>query len=500
MSKDLSVNQRFSSRWGLLLSALGIAVGTGNIWRFPRIAAQNGGEEGAGALIIAWVCFLFLWSIPLIITEYLIGKKQRSGVVGSFASGIGKKYSWMGGFVAFVATAISFFYAVIVGWALYYFFQYLINPLPVEASTSLETWNGFQHGPLPFLFHLFAVLVGALAIAKGIKSIEKVNKVLIPTLLVIILFSVIRALTLPGAGEGIAYLFRPQWSQLGDPSLWLQALTQNAWDTGAGWGLFITYAAYMKAEHGAVKNAFITGIGNNTVSLLMAIMIFGTVFSVMQTGLGYTDGEVLEVMQTAGPASTGLTFIWMPQLFGMMPLGKPLAVLFFLGLSFAGFSSLISMLELSTRTLVDRGMKRKKALWIVISVVYVLGIPSAMSLDILSNQDFVWGIGLMISGALIAIYAIKYGVEKLRHETNKERVNDWKIRKLWGAIIKYFISIAVAILLIWWMYLSATVFAPDDWYNPFNPFSVMSCLVQWGIVTAALLIFNRKLVSKEIIN
>lgn len=498
MSRDTSVNQRFSSRWGLLLSALGIAVGTGNIWRFPRIAAQNGGEDGAGALIIAWVCFLFLWSIPLIIAEYLIGKKQRSGVVGSFASGIGKKYSWMGGFVAFVATAISFFYAVIVGWSLFYFFHYLTTALPSEASLSLDTWNNFQHGPLPFLFHLLAIGVGAMAISQGVRSIERVNKILIPVLLVIILFSVIRALTLPGAGEGIAYLFHPQWSQLGDPSIWLQALTQNAWDTGAGWGLFITYAAYMKTEHGAVKNAFITGIGNNTVSILMAIMIFGTVFSVMQTGLGYSDGEVLEVMQTAGPASTGLTFIWMPQLFGMMPLGKPLAVLFFLGLSFAGFSSLISMLELSTRTLVDRGVRRKKALWIVIIVVYLLGIPSAMSLDVLSNQDFVWGIGLMISGALIAFYVIKYGVDKIRTETNRDRINDWTILKIWNSILKYFIPLAVMILLIWWMYLSATEFAPDDWYNPFNPFSVMSCLVQWGAITILLLIINRNLVSKNL--
>ncbi len=496
MKTDLSVNQRFSSRWGLLLSALGIAVGTGNIWRFPRIAAQNGAEEGAGALIIAWVCFLFLWSIPLIIAEYLIGKKQRSGVVGSFASGIGKKYAWMGGFVAFVATAISFFYAVIVGWALFYFFKYLLGPLPMDSQTSLNTWNSFQGSLLPFIFHLMAIIVGAMAIARGVRSIERVNKVLIPTLLVIIIISVIRALTLPGSLDGIAYLFRPEWSQLKDPSLWLQALTQNAWDTGAGWGLFLTYAAYMKAEHGTVKNAFITGIGNNTVSILMAIMIFGTVFSVMQTGLGYSDREVLEVMQTAGPASTGLTFIWMPQLFGMMPFGKPLAVIFFLGLSFAGFSSLISMLELSTRTLVDRGVKRRKALWIIISVVYLMGIPSAMSLDLLSNQDFVWGIGLMISGALIAFYGIRYGIEKMRAAQVEEDGNDWKIKKIWAVIIRYFVPLAVTALLAWWLYLSVTEFAPDSWYNPFDPFSIMSCLLQWGLVVLVLVYVNRNLIKR----
>ena len=492
MAIDKSVNQRFSSRTGLLLSALGIAVGTGNIWRFPRIAAQNGGEEGAGALIIAWIVFLFLWSIPLIISEYLIGKKHRSGVVGAFSQGMGKKWAWMGSFVAIVATAISFFYAVIVGWSLYYFIILLVNPLPADASSAIAIWDNFQSGYLPFLTHLIAVALGIIAISKGIRSIEKVNKILIPVLIVIILFAVFRAVSLPGAGKGIAYLFRPDWSQLKDPQIWLQALTQNAWDTGAGWGLFMTYAAYMKIEHGSVKNAFITGIGNNTISILMAIMIFGTVFSVMQSGLGYTDAQVLEVMQRSGPASTGLTFIWMPRLFAMMTLGKPLAVLFFLGLSFAGFSSLISMFELSTRVLVDRGINRKKALWMVVAVAYIFGVPSAIKLDILTNQDFVWGLGLIISGVFIAIHAVKMGLENLKSPDILSS-SDWKLRKIWDILLKYFIPVAGTVLLLWWMYLSATVFAPGEWYNPFNPFSVMTCLLQWGGLIAIFIFFNKKI-------
>ena len=491
MSLDQSVNQRFSSRTGLLLSALGIAVGTGNIWRFPRIAAQNGGDEGAGALIIAWITFLFLWSIPLIIAEYFIGKRHRSGVVSAFAKGMGQRYAWMGAFVAFVATAISFFYAIIVGWSLYYFFQMLINPLPADSATSLALWENFQGGYLPFVTHIIAVVAGVIAISKGVKSIEKVNKILIPVLLVIILIAVFRAITLPGASDGIAYLFRPQWSQLKDPNIWLQALTQNAWDTGAGWGLFLTYAAYMKMEHGSVKNAFITGIGNNVISLLMAIMIFGTVFSVMQSGMGYSDKEVLDVMRNSGPASTGLTFIWMPQLFGMMSFGKPLAALFFLGLAFAGFSSLISMFELTTRVLVDKGIKRKKALWIVVGTAYVLGIPSAMSLDILANQDFVWGLGLIISGIFIALHALKYGLDKFK-TSDLMPASDWKAGKWWNFLLRYFIPAGGVILLMWWMYLSATQFAPDNWYNPLNPFSVMTCILQWAVVTGLFVYYNRR--------
>jgi neurotransmitter:Na+ symporter, NSS family len=491
-SEDTSVNQRFGTRAGLLLSALGIAVGTGNIWRFPRIAAQSGGDEGAGALIFAWVLFLLLWSVPLIIAEYMIGRRFRFGVIGSFVKGMGRRFAWMGAFVAFVATAIGFFYAVIVGWSLYYFFQMLFFPLPADNASSMLIWDSFQASNWPFLMHFIAIVAGAFAIWKGVKSIEKVNKVLIPLLILIIFAAVIRAFTLPGSGAGIAYLFRIEWAQLQTPEIWLQALTQNAWDTGAGWGLFLSYAAYMHARHGTVKNAFITGLGNNIISILMAIMIFGTVFSVLQYGYGYADAEVLDVMKTSGPASTGLTFIWMPQLFEKMGGGNILAIFFFLGLACAGFSSLMSMLELSTRALVDRGVRRKKAVLIIVFFVYLLGVPSAISLDILSNQDFVWGLGLMISGVFIATFGIRYGLTRLKAET-EFAPGDWYPGFWWNILIRYFVPAAGIILLLWWMWLSITSFDPEAWYNPFRPFSLMTVLVQWGLVIGLFVLFNKRI-------
>jgi len=490
---DTSVDQRFSSRLAMLLSTLGIAVGTGNIWRFPRIAAQNGGDDGAGSLLIAWLIFLFLWSVPLIIAEYLLGAKYRKGVIGAFAASMGRRFAWMGSFVGFVAAAISFFYAVIVGWAMYYFFQSLFYPLPSDNASSLSIWENFQSSYLPFLFHFAAVGLGAMAIWKGIRSIEKVNMVLIPVLLLIIIITFIRAITLPGAFEGVAYLFRPDWAQLAKPEIWLHALTQNAWDTGAGWGLFLTYAAYMKKEHGTVKNAFITGIGNNTISLLMAIIIFSTVFSVLQHGQGFTDSQVLDVMKTSGPASTGLTFIWIPQLFGTMQFGRVLATMFFLGLCFAGFTSMISMFELSARVFVDRGIQRKKALRIIIPIVYLLGIPSVMSLDFLSNQDFVWGIGLIISGVFVAISLIVSGVNSFQKSVSEE--SSYRLGWFWKNIILYFVPVAGVMLLFWWMMLAATRFAPGEWYNVFNPFSIMTCLVQWFLVIGIFIFWNKKIVG-----
>lgn len=492
-----STAPRFSSRLGLLLSVLGIAVGTGNIWRFPRIAAQNGGEEGAGAFLLAWFLFLFLWSIPLIIAEYALGRKGRLGVVGTFAKIAGERFAWMGAFVGFVATAIMFYYSVVAGWCVYYFIEMVSNPLPLTHEAATGVWDSLQSGYGPIGFHALAMGLGGLAIWKGVQSIERVNKVLIPALLLVVLIALVRAITLPGAGDGIRFLFTPQWELLAQPRIWLEALTQNAWDTGAGWGLILTYAAYMQARHGVVQNAIITGFGNNLVSLIAAVTIFGTVFAVLGTQM--TQGEVLDVMKTSGPASTGLTFIWMPQLFQQIPLGKLFAILFFLGLSFAAFSSLISMIELATRVFVDAGLTRTKAVAAVCTIGFTLGIPSAVNLNVLGNQDFVWGVALMISGAFVAFAVIRYGTSRFRTEVVEAEGSDWRATRGWDLLISYAVPLQAVVLLVWWLYQAAVVYAPDTWFNPLDPYSVMTCLVQWGVILIGLILLNRWMVRKTIL-
>lgn len=491
-----SDSQRFSTRWGLIVSVLGIAVGTGNIWRFPRIAATNAGGEGAGAFLVAWVVFLFVWSIPLIIAEYALGRKGRKGVVGTFAKIAGERFAWMGGFVGFVATAIMFYYAVIAGWCVFYFIEMLTNPLPLSVESARGVWDSFQAGGTPVLFHAFAMGLGAMAVWKGVASIERVNKILIPTLLLIVLLALARTLTLEGAMDGLAFLFTPQWEMLGRPQVWLEALTQNAWDTGAGWGLILSYGAYMQARHGVVSNAFITGIGNNIVSLLAAMIIFGTVFAIL--GAQMSQGEVLDIMQTSGPAGTGLTFIWMPQLFAEMPLGRTLAILFFLGLAFAAFSSLISMIELATRVCTDMGVGRPQAVGAVGAVGFVLGLPSALHLGFLANQDFVWGIGLLISGAFVAFAVIRYGTRRFRLEAIVGGLGDVNPGRGWDLLAGVVVPAEAAVLLGWWLYQSAAVYAPQTWFNPLEPYSIMTCLVQWGVVLAVLIALNRWMAQRTL--
>lgn len=489
-----SQEHRFSSRWGLILSVLGIAVGTGNIWRFPRIAAQNGAQSGAGAFLVAWVVFLVVWSLPLIVAEYALGRMGRRGVIGTFARLGGEKMAWMGGFVGLVASAIMFYYSVVAGWCVYYLGQALVAEPPTDASEAMATWDAFQGGVVPVVLHALVMGVGAVAVSKGVRSIERINRVLIPTLLVIVVLSLLRALSLEGSGSGLSYLFSPDWSQLEKPEIWLEALTQNAWDTGAGWGLILSYAAYMHGRDSVVKNALITGVTNNVVSLVAAMTIFGTVFAVL--GAQMSRAEVLEIMKDSGPASTGLTFIWMPQLFAKMALGRPLAVAFFLGLSFAAVSSLISMIELATRILVDAGATRSRAVKVVFVVGFTLGLPSALDTDILSNQDFVWGVGLMISGLFVALLASKVGFERLRSEF-RDNPEDWDPGPGWSFVLQRVVPVLAIVLLAWWLYLSATAYAPETWWNPLEPFSVMTCLVQWALGMGLLALVARRLTGKS---
>ncbi len=169
--------------------------------------------------------------------------------------------------------------------------------------------------------------------------------------------------------------------------------------------------------------------------------------------------------------------------------GNILSILFFLGLTFAGFSSLIAQLELPTRVLVDAGVRRNRAIVIIVILIFLFGIPSARNLNLLSNQDFVWGVALMISGALIASLIIKQGAQNIRLELNSVP-GDKTLGKWWVYIISLFIPVAAVVLLIWWLVQS---FVPGEWYKPFTEFSFMSCIFQWSIVVLILLIFNRKL-------
>jgi NSS family neurotransmitter:Na+ symporter len=181
-----------------------------------------------------------------------------------------------------------------------------------------------------------------------------------------------------------------------------------------------------------------------------------------------------------------------------MPAGNVFAILFFLGLSFAAFSSLIAMIELSTRILVDLGIARRQAILGVCIVGFTLGVPSAINLEFFANQDFVWGVALMISGAFIAFAVIRHGATRFRTENIDNQPHDWNAGPLWDTTIRFVIPTLAVVLLGWWLYQAASVYAPDRWFDPFDPFSVMTCLTQWGVVLTLLIVLNRKVARRTL--
>ena len=470
----MSATEQFSSRWGLILATLGMAVGTGNIWRFPRIVATNGG----GAFLVSWVVFLFIWSVPLMIVEFSFGKRGRKGTVGSFITMGGKGAGWMGGWVALCATFIMFYYSVVAGWCLRYFAAAVQGGLTGQSSTAF--WEKYAGSGLAWVTNAIAMSLAIGVVWFGVRGIERVAKVLIPTLFVLVLMLAIRAVTLPGAAAGLEFLFRPDWSALGDVRIWLQALTQNAWDTGAGWGLILTFAVYMKSREDIPLNAFLIGFGNNSVSLLAGIMVLCTVFAI-------NPGARSEIV---GAGNEGLTFIWMPQLFAQMPGGQFFMIFFFLALSFAALTSLISMVELLTRNLMDAGMRRRKAVGIVALLALAFSTPSALSLSFLHNQDWVWGVGLVLSGLLYAVAARRFGVERLRREVVNSDGCDLPVGSWWTFIVSVVVPIEAVVLMIWFLW-EARGADPEHWLDPFKSGSVGTVLAQWAIVLVALLVLNR---------
>ena len=459
------------------MASLGMAVGAGNIWRFPRVAAQHGG----GAFMLAWLVALFCWSIPLLIIEFSWGKKSRAGPIGAFVRRVGPRWGWAGAFVALCCTAIMFYYAVVTGWCLYYLFRHSFVGL--QAASVQGDWEQFAGSGWALVFLVVAISIAVGVVLMGVRrGIERVCKVLVPSLFVLLVVAAVRALMLPGATAGLEHLFRPNFHLLLDHQVWLEAFSQSAWSTGAGWGLYLVYAGYTGKREDVVLNSFITGLGNNAASLLAALAIVPAIFALLSPE---------EASAVVASGNEGLAFVWIPRLFlgGDMLGGGILLAVFFAALSVAALSSLIAMVELGVRTLMDLGLTRNRAAVVVGLLGFGLGVPSALSMGVFKNQDWVWGLGLLVSGALFAAGTIFIGAGKLRREINAE-ADGSKLRTWFDLLVYAVIPTAIVAMLGWWFY-QASLWDPEGWLDPLGQNSAGTCLVQWGVVLVILSLANR---------
>ncbi len=365
LMKNNNIEQRdnFGSRFGIIAAAAGSAIGLGNIWKFPYMTGLNG---GAAFIIVYLVCIAFI-GLTLMLSEFIIGRRAQKNAIGAF-----KKLApntpwfltgWMGVIAAFV---ILSFYGVIAGWCMEYIVRAVMNSFagmsPDEITSSFVDFIG--RGGKPIFWQVaFMSLTGSIVVS-GIKDgIEKYAKILMPLLVAIIIILDIRAITLPGAGAGLEFLFKPDFSKLTANGI-LMALGHAFFSLSLGMGTMITYGSYISKKENLGETALQVTIADTLIALLAGIAIFPAVFA-------------FGIEPNAGP---GLVFITLPNVFQQMPLGYLFSILFFILLTVAALTSSISILEVVVAYFVeDLKMNRKRATITATLAITLLGIPCSLS-------------------------------------------------------------------------------------------------------------------------
>ena len=517
-------SDEFSGRMGLIFAAIGAAIGTGNIWRFPRMVGANDG----GTFLIPWLIFLFAWSIPLVIAEFALGKRSRTGTIGTFRIFAGKNFAWMGLWTAWISTAIGFYYAVVAGWCLKYFQLGVTNGLVGDNVDTQLVWNEFLQSPGSVVFFQFLVIaITLLAIWKGAKAIEKVNVILMVSLFVLLFMSLGLSLMMDmedGSLDGFLFMFTVNWSSLSDPSIWINGLSQSAWSCSAGMGMAITYSVYMRKDEDTTLNAFTMGLANNSISIIAGLTVLSAIFAVNENPL-----------ETVTNGSSAITFLALPEVFAQAPGGGVGAWVmmsgFFLALSFAALTSMISTVELCVRNFVDHGYEREKSVLLTSVAILIFGLPSALVWisvaddgtafpQFLEVQDHIWGYGLMFSGLFIAFTIWKYGYVKWRSEVEAGRAapglqgylgigvsafrddfintgdNDIWIGRWWDILLYLAFPFLFSVLMI--SYFGDMIANTENVWDPTNPKGLTIILLFWGIVAAGFILFNNKLVQRPL--
>ena len=362
MKSESTPRGSFGSQLGVILASAGSAVGLGNIWRFPTEVGKGGGA----AFILIYLAFIFLLAMPVMISEFVIGRSARSNAIGAFQKlSPGKPWIVAGIMGVLGGFLVLSFYSVVAGWTLHYTIQSALGQLQGGKGTDFgAAFNAFVSDPWqPILYLAIFMLLTHLVVARGIQhGIERYSKLMMPLLLAIIVLLVAFSLTMPGAKDGIRFLLQPDLSEV-TPDVVLGAMGQAFFSLSVGLGCLVTYASYFSKETRLVKSAMNVCIIDTMVAVLSGFIIFPTVFSV-------------GISPDAGP---GLVFITLPNVFLLsfseMPvIGYAFALLFYVLLLLAALTSSISMHEICTAFISEHFSKsRRRAAAIVTVICLVLG-------------------------------------------------------------------------------------------------------------------------------
>lgn len=434
--------ENWGSRIGFIMAAAGSAVGLGNIWRFPYLTGMNGG----GAFILIYLFFVFVIGLSIMTAEFAVGRNSGKAAVGAYKS---KNRNWT--FAGVIGVLSGFlimgFYPVVGGWAIAYIVKSLTG-LTAAPEAIGDTFGAFITNPVePLAWMAIFLVLNVVIVAKGVAGgIEKAGKILMPTLLTILILIAIRGMTLEGAGAGLEFLFKPDFSKV-TGATFLAALGQAFFSLSLGMGCMITYGSYLNKEENLPSNAFIVTAMDTGAALLAGLAIFPALFA-------------FGIEPTSGP---GLVFVVVPSIFAAMGgIGPILSAFFFVALTVAALTSSVSLLEVVVAYLMDeRNMARKKAVYLSSAIMIAMCVLASLSLGSMSGVTFL-GVGafdffdiltdkifLAIGGLLLCVFTGWFvNKEDLKNELTNNGKISFGLFEIWYNLVKFVIPVAIAIVAV----------------------------------------------------
>ena len=424
---------QWASKAGFILAAAGSAVGLGNLWKFPYLMGRNGGFF----FLVAYLIFVCVLGLPIMVAEMSLGRKMKMDPVNSYAA-LNPKSKFVGVFGVLAAFTILSYYSIIGGWVMKYFFSYLTT------FNAPADFGAFIGAPVePIVWHGLFMLATAVICLKGVSGIEKASKVMMPGLFIILVIIVVRSLTLPGAGAGLAFMFSPASSQFTLSSV-SAALGQVFYSLSLCMGISVTYGSYLDKKEDIAKSCMTVGGLDTLMAVLAGLAILPAVFA-------------FGMEPSAGP---GLIFGTLPQVFGAMAGGSVFAILFFLLVFFAAVTSSIALLEVVVCYTVDAwGWNRKNSVIIMGILIFLLGVPSSLSFGVLSHITLagytifdLWGLFtdnlLLPLGGVAVCWFLGWKAGPMVIEEVESEGVVFKLGKAWLFCIRYITPVLVLIVTI----------------------------------------------------
>ena len=440
--------ENFGSQFGAIMAMTGSAVGLGNLWRFPYMV----GVYGGAAFVLVYVIVVFLLCLPILNSEMIAGRRSQTNAFGAFkVLAPGTKWKWVGALMIFTPLVVLSYYSVIGGWSLEYLYKSVCFDFTSVAHTRQELdsifGNFISSVWTPLIWHTVFLGVTALIVVLGVKKgIETFGKIMMPLLFLLVILIAVRAATLPGAGEGFVYLFKPDFSRI-TPAVCAAALGQGFFSLSVGFGIMLTYASYMNRKDSIGKSSVLIAVSDTMFALIASCAIMPAVFA-------------FGLSPEAGPS---LLFEVLPFIFSQMPLGGVVTILFFVALLVAALTSSVSILEVGVAYLVEeKHLSRKFAALIIFLGTWLVGILCSLSFGPLSDMrifgdilfDFLDRFTsniLMTLGALLIVIFV--GWKMNRDDVRNEFTNGGTLKgsgKLFGPmylVIRYLAPIAILVIM-----------------------------------------------------